>query len=247
MAIQSRRRSSLACARALRCALDPTRHRGYIKSTSAMVALPRFRVATATCAAQTRCDDHVSVTRRDDGLVLALADGAGNDSNGGELARWLVEQVQSRATAAKKLPNADVLARWCEELDQEWFKTGRSGESTLVVASLDGAKVQGASVGDSGAWMVHSGSYDELTGEQRRRPLLGQGRATIMAFGPVQLMGVLLLATDGLLKYAPEQKIQHLATDANVSVAAARLTDVVRTASGTLHDDVAVIVCRRAE
>jgi serine/threonine protein phosphatase PrpC len=63
----------------------------------------------------------------------------------------------------------------------------------------------------------------------------------------VPLQGVLLLATDGLLKYAPEQKIRHLATDANVSVAAAKLVDVARMASGALQDDVAVIVCRRAE
>ncbi|MFO0561092.1 MAG: protein phosphatase 2C domain-containing protein [Polyangiales bacterium] len=212
-----------------------------------MAAPPRFRVATATSAAGARCDDHVSVTRREDGLVLALADGAGNDTMGGELAKWLVDEIQRRATEAKKLPNADVLARWCEELDQSWFASKKSGESTIVVASLDGSRVQGASVGDSGAWMVHSGSYDELTGEQRRRPLLGQGRATVLAFGPIPLQGVLMLATDGLLKYAPEQKIRHLATDSNVSVAAAKLTDVVRTAAGTLHDDVAVIVCRRAD
>ena len=69
----------------------------------------------------------------------------------------------------------------------------------------------------------------------------------MLAFGPIPLQGVLMLATDGLLKYAPEQKIRHLATDSNVSVAAAKLTDVVRTAAGTLHDDVAVIVCRRAD
>lgn len=211
------------------------------------MALPRFRVATATNAAAARCDDHVSVTRREDGLVLALADGAGNHSNGGPLAQWLVEQISARATEAKKLPNADVLQRWCEELDASALSKFGGAESTLVVAALDGSRVQGASVGDSGAWMVHSGSYDELTGEQRRRPLLGNARATVMAFGPFTLQGVLMLATDGLLKYAPEQKIRHLATDANVSVAAARLVDVVRTASGTLNDDVAVIVCRKAD
>jgi serine/threonine protein phosphatase PrpC len=204
-------------------------------------------VATATAAAGARCDDHLSVTRREDGLVLALADGAGNDARGGELARWLVDEIARRAQHAPKIPSADTVARWSEELDGQWFAAQRGGESTLVVACLDGVKVWGASVGNSGAWMVHSGSYDELTGEQRRRPLLGQARATVMAFGPVALQGVLLLATDGLLEYAPEQKIRHLATDANVSVAAAKLVDVVRMASGALQDDVAVIVCRRAD
>ncbi|MBL8677732.1 MAG: protein phosphatase 2C domain-containing protein [Myxococcales bacterium] len=212
-----------------------------------MPIAPRFRVATATAAARVRCDDHVAVARREDGVVLALADGAGNDERGGALARWIVDELVARATAAKNLPSADTLAKWCEELDVEWFGREAAGESTVVVASVDGARVWGASAGDSGAWLVHSGSYVELTGEQRRRPLVGQGRATVMAFGPVQFQGVLMLATDGLLKYAPEQKIQHLATDANVSVAAAKLVDVARTASGGLHDDVAVIVCRRAD
>lgn len=212
-----------------------------------MTAPPRFRVATATSAAGARCDDHVSVTRRQDGLVLALADGAGNDPMGGELANWLVDQIQRRATEAKKLPNADLLARWCEELDRSWFASNKSGESTIVVVSLDGSRVQGASVGDSGAWLVHSGRYDELTAEQRRRPLLGQGRATVLAFGPVPMQGVLMLATNGLLKYAPAHEILRHATELNVSVAAAKLTDVVRTAAGTLQDDVAVIVCRRAD
>lgn len=212
-----------------------------------MAPAAKFRVATATTAAGSRCDDHVAVARRDDGVVLALADGAGNDERGGELARWLVEQLAARALAAPKLPNADTLSKWAESLDQEWFASAKGGESTLVVASVEGHRVQGASVGDSGAWLVHSGSYDELTSEQRRRPLLGQGRATVLAFGPVPMMGVLMLATDGLLKYAPEQKIRHLATDSNVSVAAAKLVDVVRLASGSLQDDVGVIVCRKAD
>jgi serine/threonine protein phosphatase PrpC len=208
---------------------------------------PRFRVATATAAARARCDDHIAVARRDDGVVLALADGAGNDERGGQLARWLVDELSARASAAKNLPSADTLARWCEELDAQWFAMGTGGESTVVVACVDGSRVWGASAGDSGAWLVHSGDYEELTSEQRRRPLVGQGRSTVLAFGPVQYQGVLLLATDGLLKYAPEQKIRHLATDANVSVAAAKLVDVARTVSGGLHDDVAVVVCRRAE
>jgi serine/threonine protein phosphatase PrpC len=207
----------------------------------------KFHIATATTPAGARCDDHVAVARRDDGVVLALADGAGNDERGGALARWMVDELAKRALAAASLPSADVLSRWAEELDRTWSATGRGGECTLVVARADGAKVQGASVGDSGAWLVHSGSYDELTGEQRRRPLLGQGRATVLAFGPVQHQGVLLLATDGLLKYAPEQKIRHLATDANVGVAAARLVDVARLASGALQDDVGIIVCRKVD
>ncbi|MDP3278913.1 MAG: protein phosphatase 2C domain-containing protein [Deltaproteobacteria bacterium] len=206
-----------------------------------------FRVATATSAAGLRCDDHVSVARREDGLVLALADGAGNSDDGGPLAEWLVSTIKERALEAKNLPGADALSRWIEALDMQWFATGRRGESALVVVSVTHSKVSGASVGDCGAWLVRSGRYQELNGEQRRKPLVGQGRATVLPFGPLPMQGVLLLATDGLLKYAPETKIQHLATDGNVSVAAAKLVDLVRTASGALQDDVGLIVCRKED
>lgn len=207
----------------------------------------KIRVATATFAAGARCDDHVGVVRRDDGVVLVLADGAGNNSDGGPTAQWLVDQVSERARTCKQIPSADLLAQWAQELDVQWFATGSRGESTLVIVAISDGKIQGASVGDSGAWLVHSGSHHELTGEQRRRPLLGQNRATVVPFGPVPFHGVVLVASDGLLKYAPEQKVRHLATDGNVSVAAALLVDLVRTASGALNDDVAVMIARKTD
>jgi serine/threonine protein phosphatase PrpC len=207
----------------------------------------KVRVATATFAAGARCDDHVGVIRRDTWIFLALADGAGNSAEGGRAARWVVEQACTKAAEAKTVPSADVLAQWAQELDSAWFATGSNGETTLVLVVIHDAKVFGASVGDSGAWLVHSGSHHELTSEQRRRPLLGQQRATVLPFGPVAFHGVVLVASDGLLKYAAEEQIRHLATDANVSVAAAKLVDLVRTASGTLHDDVSLIVVRKTD
>ena len=163
----------------------------------------KIRVASATFASGARCDDHVGIVRRDDGVVLLLADGAGNNSDGGSAAEWFVARLSELAASAKRIPSADLLAQWAQELDAEWFATGRRGESTLVMASLADGKVQGASVGDSGAWLVHSGFHHELTAEQRRRPLLGQNRASVVPFGPVPFHGVVLLASVVLIKYAP--------------------------------------------
>ena len=207
----------------------------------------KIRVASATFASGARCDDHVGIVRRDDGVVLLLADGAGNNSDGGSAAEWFVARLSELAASAKRIPSADLLAQWAQELDAEWFATGRRGESTLVMASLADGKVQGASVGDSGAWLVHSGFHHELTAEQRRRPLLGQNRASVVPFGPVPFHGVVLLASDGLLKYAPESQIRQLATDSNISVAAAKLVDVVRLASGALNDDVSIVLARKMD
>jgi serine/threonine protein phosphatase PrpC len=55
----------------------------------------------------------------------------------------------------------------------------------------------------------------------------------------------LLLASDGLLKYARRERIAALARDADVERAAQQLAQLPRLRSGELQDDLAIIVCRR--
>jgi serine/threonine protein phosphatase PrpC len=57
--------------------------------------------------------------------------------------------------------------------------------------------------------------------------------------------GRLLLASDGLIKYATAEQVSGLATQGSVAAAANALANYVRLPSGALRDDVAVVLLSR--
>ncbi len=63
-----------------------------------------------------------------------------------------------------------------------------------------------------------------------------------MGFGPIELSGRLLIATDGLFKYATESYITQRATALSVNDAVDKLIAGLRLLSGALQDDVAIIL-----
>jgi len=79
------------------------------------------------------------------------------------------------------------------------------GQCTAVVVEISEGRVFGASVGDSGAWMLPGKAIVDLTENQNRKPLLGSDEASPMGFGPIEISGRLLIASDGLFKYATEK------------------------------------------
>jgi serine/threonine protein phosphatase PrpC len=118
----------------------------------------------------------------------------------------------------------------------------RSGQCTAVVVEISGDRVFGASVGDSGAWMLNGKAVIDLTENQHRKPLLGSDEAMPMGFGPIEFSGRLLIATDGLLKYATESDIGQRAMGVSVNEAVERLIAGVRLRNGALQDDVGIIL-----
>jgi serine/threonine protein phosphatase PrpC len=125
-------------------------------------------------------------------------------------------------------------------VDQALIPTG--GQCTAVVVEISEARVFGASVGDSGAWMLNGKAIVDLTENQHRKPLLGSDESMPMAFGPIELSGRLLIATDGLFKYATESEIAQRAMGGSVNEAVDRLIAGVRLRSGALQDDVGIIL-----
>jgi serine/threonine protein phosphatase PrpC len=105
---------------------------------------------------------------------------------------------------------------------------------------VSGSVVFGASVGDSGAWMIGPKGIVDLTRHQLRKPLIGNGEALPVAFGPSFIEGRLLVATDGLFKYASRAELAKRALDGPLDDAVRSLIDSVRLRSGGLPDDVAV-------
>jgi PPM family protein phosphatase len=173
------------------------------------------------------------------GYLLALADGAGNSGPGATAAEYVVAALTKLAPAAS---SPDWFEALCA-LDDELSRDGSGGQTTAAAACVSGNRIAGASVGDSSAWLISAaGEITDLTARQRRRPLLGSGEALPVQFEAEIGGGRLLLASDGLVKYATAAQISALATQGTVEEAGRALANCVRLPSGALQDDVAVIV-----
>src|SRR5207237_1299770 len=87
------------------------------------------------------------------GLGIALADGSGGIGDGSRAAERVTESLANRFRDNSFV--ADSLW-WCsqlKELDEELYRAG-VGETTAIVLLCVNKEVYGASVGDSGAWVV---------------------------------------------------------------------------------------------
>lgn len=123
--------------------------------------------------------------------------------------------------------------------------SGTLGETTCIIVILSEAEIIGASVGDSGALIFSKDGVDNLTRNQIRKPLLGSGQASPVGFSQTHLDGVLLIASDGLLKYTSQEKIAATIAASGFDEAAKKLIDLVRYQSGTLPDDVSILLTRK--
>lgn len=193
-----------------------------------------------------RSQDRVAVTEQQGGILVALADGAGGVA-GGEEASWRVVAKAEHALSEGVEPTD--AAAWCAllgTLDGEIEQSNLGGETTGVILWADANGIAGASVGDSEAWLVLDAGFEDLSVFQRRKPLLGTGEAVPTPFQARPWSGTLLVASDGLTKYAPVEALLAAARGADLEAAADRLVDLVRLRSGALQDDVSLALVRRA-
>jgi serine/threonine protein phosphatase PrpC len=173
------------------------------------------------------------------GYLVAVADGAGGTGEGAAAAERLIEFVSKLTKAAASTDWFDALCTFDDELSAR--RSG--GQTTGVMAFVSGDRVLGASVGDSSAWLISpTGEITDMTVNQRRRPLLGTGEARPVLFEAERIGGRVLLATDGLFKYATGERICALAMKSSVAEGADALAHGVRLPSGALQDDVAVVL-----
>jgi serine/threonine protein phosphatase PrpC len=198
-----------------------------------------FATAQLVVPSRRAGDDRACVVHGPDAVVIAVADGAGGTSNGGAAAETVV-RAASEAADALSSRAIEPSAFLCE-LDARARAAG--GQTTAVLAIVRAGEVWGASVGDSSA-MLHTGDrVDDLTEAQRRKPLLGSGAAKPVAFR-ARLEGTLLVATDGLWKYASYTLLLEALRHPRVEDIPEQLVSLVRLPAGGLQDDVAIVVCR---
>ena len=113
-----------------------------------------------------------------------------------------------------------------------------------MLAVVRAGQLFGASVCDSGVWVLTSETIFDLTEKQRRKPLLGSGQADPVGFGPLYFNDRVVVASDGLLKYATRDTFMAvgLRRSPDLSVEADALIDGARLPSGDLHDDLALVL-----
>lgn len=195
-----------------------------------------FGFAHALEGAKGSGQDRAGATAVGEGVLVVLSDGAGGTGDGAMAAELVVEAVMYGETPASGW--VDELAMFDDELVE------RGGQATAVVVEVRRDGIRGASVGDSGAWIVRGAEIDDLTADQRRKPLLGAG-AEIVAFerGPLA-GGTLIVASDGLFRHAKPADIARLANEPDLDAAARSMIELVRLPTGEVQDDVSVVLVR---
>jgi len=175
-------------------------------------------------------------------VVLAVADGAGGRSGGTEAAIMAIEFFRQNASVST---DASSCAELLQRMDTAVANDGVAGETTCAVSIVTPDEIFGASVGDSGVWLIpEAGPHLDLTRGQQRKPFVGSGGAWAVPFKHPRTRGTLLLATDGLLKYTSAERIVEACRANPEEQAIQRLIGLVRYPSGALPDDVTIILTK---
>lgn len=199
-----------------------------------------MRYVTRQTAANAKSQDRLEVFDMDVATLIVLADGAGGMA-GADLAASMVVDA-FRDASVFDVPN--ILA----SLDSRVAMESRAGETTAVVVATMGDAIWGGSAGDSEAWLLHrhhQHDEHELTGKQCRKRIGSGGGVTIQPIGATaddDSEYRLLVASDGLFRYASYADIKARVRLPDIDDAADALLESVRLPSGCFRDDVSILV-----
>lgn len=190
------------------------------------------------------CQDRAAVLEVGQVHLAVVADAAGEMGGARGATEAVVRGLERLHPSHREAGEPDYWCSALREIDRQIAADPAAGETTAVVVACAGQALVGASVGDSEAHLYTADSFTDLTRGQRRRPYLGSGAAHPVAFGPHAFAGTLVVASDGLFKYATAQEIWDAGRGARLSDVAETLAALPRLASGGRPDDLAVVVVR---
>ena len=176
-------------------------------------------------------------------VVLAVADGVGGQPGGGLAAQFALDTIRELAPTLL-YRRSQTWQRLLRAIDNGLVQDPEAGLTTLVVICLSRKKLMGASVGDSEAWWVTKEGHFDLTEAQNRKPYLGSGRAAPVPFElKLPSDGTLVMATDGLFKYADPLAVTDTVR-IGLEEAPEALQTLVEGPGGRLYDDLAIVVAQ---
>jgi serine/threonine protein phosphatase PrpC len=205
----------------------------------------RFSYVRVLASNHQKSEDAAEVFERGETLIVVLADGAGGIRGGATASGALVAAV--RTAVDNPAFAVDDAHYWADlfRLTDAALAKNRAGETTGVVVVLGSRQLIGVSTGDSEAWVVTATEIDDLTRAQHTKKRLGSGRVEPTVFERTALSGALVVATDGLFKYAAADVIARMVRASAIRLAADQLVELVRLRSGKLADDVALVLVGR--
>lgn len=182
--------------------------------------------------------DRVHVEAEGDRVLVAVADGVGGMHGGEAAAALVVETLAGRGGAGSEVAWVQML----RVIDRR-LAEGAIGQSTAVVLTVTPLRIVGACVGDSHAWWYPAGAPSaHLSANAPRKPLLGSGDAAPRGFSHEAGTGRLVLASDGLFRYAAAARIEAAVRGGTAREAAEALLALVRLPAGGLQDDLGLAV-----
>lgn len=183
--------------------------------------------------------DRMEILRVENRIVLVVADGAGGRNGAAQAAEFVIRSTRKAAESLRRPADCFQLLY---ETDKRIAQANDCGETTAVIVVLCCDQVFGANVGDSAAWMFTPGGKEELS--RVRKPYLGTGVAVPHQFEHHFEMGTVVVASDGLWKYASLERIEAKVRQENPAQLAEQLSNLVRLRSGAFQDDVSIATCR---
>jgi serine/threonine protein phosphatase PrpC len=204
----------------------------------------RYLYAQAAATVRLKPQEAARIFEREDALVIVVADGGGG-MRGGEAASHRLVAVVETAVNDERFAYEDLEAwlRLFGETDAG-LAANRAGETTGIVVVLSARGLIGLSTGDSEAWLVTGDQIDNLTVGQHTRQRLGSSGATPTIFRRPAPREALVVASDGLFKFAARDVIAGIVRAGAVGPAAEQLVELVRLRSGKVAEDVAVVLAR---
>jgi PPM family protein phosphatase len=184
---------------------------------------------------------------REEGWLVALADGVGGRADGQRAAQLACEIAIQRALVLSAEQRRDGSA-WAEVLahaDAAVAADREAGFTTLIGLCVTADHVAGASCGDSAAVAVcDTGAPRVLTSRQFKNPPVGSGEADFIPF-EMELTSPwrLLVVSDGVWKYASWDRVWDCAARLAGEELIAELQAAARLrVSGEFPDDFTVVL-----
>lgn len=189
--------------------------------------------------------DYAGYFTKDGVDFLFLADGAGGCGGGAKASQYLASFVQQNVSG-HRIHEPKFLYELLTAADYSLLDNVPGSQTTAIVIAIKDDFLYVSSVGDSHAWIVDKYSIKSLTEGKSHKAFIGSGKVNPLVSKTYFHDGILILASDGLWKYASSDRIIETLRQSPELLSSALLSDLARMKSGGLQDDISILLYRKS-